>query len=46
MVSNGVAYVLNNKCAGIVGCNCYNFELGHSANSKWHLLSCATIGFS
>ena len=41
-----MGYVLNNKCAAIVGCSCYNFELGRSANSKWQFFSCATIAFS
>jgi hypothetical protein len=26
---------LTEKCAGIVGCNCYIFELKRSFNSKW-----------
>jgi hypothetical protein len=31
-------YVLTSKCAGVVGCSCYIFELNRSINSKWQFL--------
>jgi len=34
------------KCAGVVGCSCYIFELNHSINSKCQFLYCAAISFS
>jgi hypothetical protein len=39
-------HVSTNKCAGIVGCSFYSFELNRSSNPKWQLLGYATIAFS
>jgi len=36
---------LTKKCAGIVGCSSYIFELNCCIHSKWQLLSCASIAF-
>jgi hypothetical protein len=33
------------KCAGIIGCSSYIFELSRSTNSTRQFLSCASIGF-
>ena len=41
-----VRYISTNKCAGIVGCSFYIFELNRSINSKWQLLGYASIEFS
>jgi hypothetical protein len=41
-----VRYVSTNKCAGIVGCSFYIFELNRSISSKWQLWGYATIVFS
>ena len=41
--SGGVAA---KKCAGIVVCSSYNYELHRSVNSKWQILECATIAVS
>jgi len=41
-----VGYVSTTKCAGIVRCCCYVFELNRSINSKWQFLSCASTAFS
>jgi len=40
-----VRYVSTNKCAGVVRCNYYSFELSRSINSTWANLGCATIAF-
>jgi hypothetical protein len=38
-------YVSTKKCAGIVGCSWYIFELNRGMYSKWQFLGYATVVF-
>ena len=39
-------YVSTNKCAGIVRCRCYIFQLKRNINSQWQFLGCDATTFS